>query len=131
VGLRGYGQRDPLNEYKTEGFALFEAMLAKLREVTTAQMMRVELADEAPMELIDEDMSGFDVQHLDPLTGSDEMAGPETLSPGGLHGLAMQRGRKGEAPDPENPETWGKIPRNAPCPCGSGKKYKHCHGKLA
>ncbi len=130
VGLRGYAQRDPLNEYKTEGFALFETMLTKLREGTTAQMMRVELADETPLELTDADMSSFDIQHLDPLAAGELGAADLGTANGGLS-LAPQRGRRGEAPDPDNPETWGKIPRNAPCPCGSGSKYKHCHGKLA
>jgi len=130
VGLRGYGQRDPLNEYKTEGFTLFETLLAKLRETVTAQLLRVEVVEETPMELEDEDMSGFDLTHLDPLSGEDEMDLAD-MEPAGGVALAPRRARKGEAPDPQNPDTWGKIPRNAPCPCGSGKKYKHCHGQLA
>jgi len=122
VGLRGYAQKDPLNEYKTDGFNLFEDMLAKLREDVTGQMMHVELADEnTPMDLPDEDFGDFDISHLDPLTGENEMA---------LFGDG-QRGKKGEAPNPDDPSSWGKIQRNAQCPCGSGKKYKHCHGTFA
>jgi preprotein translocase subunit SecA len=77
VGLRGYGQRDPLNEYKTEGFTLFEALLSKLREGVTAQLMRVELAEQVPHDLLDEDLPDMSVHHLDPITGEDEMAGAE------------------------------------------------------
>jgi preprotein translocase subunit SecA len=123
VALRGYGQRDPLNEYKTEGFTLFEGLLAKLREDVTAQMMHVELADELPTDFEESDFSDFDFSHLDPLTGENEMARDFALLNGG-----RERGKKGEALDPDDPTTWGKIPRNTTCPCGSGKKYKHCHG---
>lgn len=126
VGLRGYAQKDPLNEYKTDGFNLFEALLAKLREDVTGQMMHVELSDEdMPMDLEDEDFGGFDISHLDPLTGENEMAdGAFSLN-------GSQRAKKGEAPNPDDPLSWGKIPRNAQCPCGSGKKYKHCHGTFS
>jgi preprotein translocase subunit SecA len=128
VGLRGYGQRDPLNEYKTEGFTLFEALLSKLREGVTAQLMRVELAEQVPQDMFDEDLPDISVHHLDPLTGEDEMAGAEMAfaEAGAGHGTRGPRARM----DPADPATWGKVPRNAPCPCGSGKKYKHCHGKL-
>lgn len=126
VGLRGYGQRDPLNEYKTEGYNLFEGLLAKLREDVTGQMMHVELVEDANMELPEEDFGGLEISHLDPMTGENEFGGDMAL----LNGGQTQRARKGEAPDPSNPESWGKIPRNSPCPCGSGKKYKHCHGAL-
>jgi preprotein translocase subunit SecA len=128
VGLRGYGQRDPLNEYKTEGFTLFEALLSKLREGVTAQLMRVELAEQVPQDMFDEDLPEMSVHHLDPLTGEDEMAGAEMAF---AEAGAARGGRRPQARiDPANPSTWGKVPRNAPCPCGSGKKYKHCHGKF-
>jgi preprotein translocase subunit SecA len=131
VGLRGYGQRDPLNEYKTEGFTLFEALLSKLREGVTAQLMRVELAEQVPHDLLDEDLPDMSVHHLDPITGEDEMAGAEMAF---AEAGAARGGRAPRAPrarmDPADPATWGKVPRNALCPCGSGKKYKHCHGKL-
>ncbi len=127
VGLRGYGQRDPLNEYKTEGFTLFESMLSKLREAVTGQLMRVELADNIPTELFDEDLPDMEAMHINPMTGEDEMMEAELAFADGST-TTVRRGAVGM--NPEDPSTWGKIPRNTPCPCGSGKKYKHCHGKL-
>jgi preprotein translocase subunit SecA len=116
IGLRGYGQRDPLQEYKSEAFSLFEAMIAHLREAVTAQLMRVEIVppeQEAPM------LPAMQAHHVDPSTGEDELAfAGVSLVP------AASAGR-----DPKNPATWGKVGRNEDCPCGSGKKYKHCHGK--
>ncbi len=118
IGLRGYGQRDPLQEYKSEGFQLFEAMIAHMREAVTGQLMRVEIVppDEPPPEM------AIEAHKFDPNTGEDEVA-----RAGGslaLAGPAIER-------DPNNPATWGKVGRNESCPCGSGKKYKHCHGRYA
>ena len=116
IGLRGYGQRDPLQEYKSEAFSLFESMIAHLREAVTAQLMRVEIVppeQEAPV------LPAMQAHHVDPNTGEDEMAFADaSLVP------AASAGR-----DPKNPAGWGKVGRNEDCPCGSGKKYKHCHGK--
>ena len=116
IGLRGYGQRDPLQEYKSEAFSLFESMIAHLREAVTAQLMRVEIVppeQEAPV------LPAMQAHHADPNTGEDEMAFADaSLVP------AASAGR-----DPKNPAGWGKVGRNEDCPCGSGKKYKHCHGK--
>jgi preprotein translocase subunit SecA len=133
VGLRGYGQRDPLNEYKSESFTLFEHMLARLREAVTGQLMHVELAhqDEVPP-LEGAELPPMRAHHIDPTTGEDEFA-LETAGAGGNgHGGAKPaRARKAAAPaavNPADPSTWGKVQRNALCPCGSGKKYKHCHG---
>ncbi len=133
VGLRGYGQRDPLNEYKTESFELFETLLSKLREMVTGQLAYVELADdEQPPELEEPDMSLFDQTHLDPLTGEDDMDVVDASFDESQRVSAPVRSRMAaEDRDPADPESWGKVPRNAPCPCGSGKKYKHCHGRLA
>ena len=128
VAMRGYGQRDPLNEYKTEGFELFNAMLSKLREAVCGQLSRVELAEEMPPELFDEELPELEAIHNDPFTGRNDMAEAEYAL--AAPAFAEERGRKGEALDPARPETWGKIQRNAECPCGSGKKYKHCHGRL-
>jgi preprotein translocase subunit SecA len=108
VAFRGYAQRDPLQEYKTESFSLFEAMLAQLRQITTAQLMRVELVTEQPPQ--QPELPEMQGHHIDPLTGEDEMT---------------------PARDPNDEDTWGKVGRNEACPCGSGKKYKHCHGALA
>lgn len=133
IGLRGYGQRDPLNEYKTESFELFEALLSKLREMVTGQLAHVELAeDEQPPELEDPDMSLFDQTHLDPVTGEDDMDVVDASFDDSQRVNMPARSRMAaEDRNPEDPASWGKVPRNAPCPCGSGKKYKHCHGKLA
>ncbi|WP_068083940.1 preprotein translocase subunit SecA [Polycladidibacter stylochi] len=124
VGLRGYGQRDPLQEYKTEAFSLFEAMLSNLRMATTSQLMRVELVQEQPRMPTNADLPQMSAHHTDATTGEDEMA---------LADRQLAAARAAAAPDgrdPESPETWGKVGRNEPCPCGSGKKYKHCHGAL-
>jgi preprotein translocase subunit SecA len=130
VGLRGYGQRDPLNEYKTESFTLFEHMLARLREAVTGQLAHVELAkqDEVPP-LESTELPPMEAHHANPMTGEDEFA-LEAANAGGNGQAAVKPARTRKAADlnPADPATWGKIARNAPCPCGSGKKYKHCHG---
>ncbi|MCV9910057.1 preprotein translocase subunit SecA [Brucella sp. HL-2] len=120
VGFRGYAQRDPLNEYKTEGFELFQSMLANLREVVITQLSRVEIVREAPPEPELPPMTG---RHIDGTTGEndfDENAWAE-------HQQDERVIPAGER-DPADPTTWGKVSRNESCPCGSGKKYKHCHG---
>ncbi len=125
VGFRGYAQRDPLNEYKGEAFELFQAMLANLRQAVTAQLMRVELvreAAEAPPPQTP-DMFGH---HIDGTTGEDDF-GEGTLA-------TLSQETRVVAPedrDPNDPSTWGKVGRNESCPCGSGKKFKHCHGTFA
>ncbi|RUW23512.1 preprotein translocase subunit SecA [Mesorhizobium sp. M4B.F.Ca.ET.013.02.1.1] len=127
VGFRGYAQRDPLQEYKGEAFELFQGMLGNLRQAVTAQLMRVELvrqAAEAPPPEAP-DMFG---SHIDGTTGEDDFQGGETAL------LVRQESNAivaAEDRDPNNPATWGKIGRNEACPCGSGKKYKHCHGAFA
>ena len=134
VGLRGYGQRDPLNEYKSESFTLFEQMLTRLREAVTGQLMHVELAKEDnPPSLEGPDLPPMEVHHIDPNTGEDEFAletaGASANMPTAGGGKPART--KKVAPvalNPADPSTWGKVQRNAPCPCGSGKKYKHCHG---
>jgi preprotein translocase subunit SecA len=138
IGYRGYAQRDPLNEYKTESFELFQAMLAHLREAVTNQIMRVELVQRPPPLAPEGDIQALEAVHADPNTGENEAAGDEwgsalrTQPTQGtrLAALAATGTAAGEI-DPNNPATWGKVQRNAPCPCGSGKKYKHCHGRLA
>jgi preprotein translocase subunit SecA len=136
VGLRGYGQRDPLNEYKSESFTLFEHMLARLREAVTGQLMHVELAhqDEVPP-LEGAELPPMQAHHIDPTTGEDEFA-LETASaggdgPGAAKSARARRAAPAAAVNPADPSTWGKVQRNALCPCGSGKKYKHCHGAFS
>lgn len=124
IGLRGYGQRDPLNEYKAEAFSLFEAMVAHLREAVTAQLMRVEVVQSPPTEEPAQ-LPYMEAHKVDPTTGEDEMA--PALAPALVgNGNGAQAERKAN-----DPSTWGKVGRNELCPCGSGKKFKHCHGKFA
>ncbi|WP_047465842.1 preprotein translocase subunit SecA [Rhizobium rhizogenes] len=115
IGFRGYAQRDPLQEYKAEAFELFQALLNNLRQAVTAQLSRVELVQQ-PAEPQPPAMHG---SHIDATTGQDEFA-PLTM----INETVVSP----ENRDPQNPTTWGRIGRNEACPCGSGKKYKHCHG---
>jgi preprotein translocase subunit SecA len=134
IGLRAYGQRDPLNEYKSEGFALFNAMLDELKERITTLLARVEVSADAPPEPDFQPRRQVMVEsHPEPaMAGAElELAGADqTRPPGVAQRLAVQPIRAA-AVDPRDPATWNGTPRNAPCPCGSGKKYKHCHGRLA
>jgi preprotein translocase subunit SecA len=147
IGFRGYGQRDPLNEYKAEAFSLFENMSQNLREAVTAQLMRVEIQAAPPQQPAA--LPVMEAHKIDPMTGEDEMAlalaGAETLARhgigqgnapaagGAMGGTAPARSpvprAQGPARNPQDPQSWGKVGRNEPCPCGSGKKYKHCHGR--
>ena len=120
IGFRGYAQRDPLQEYKAEAFELFQALLANLRQTVTAQLMRVELVRQAadgPAPALPQ-MEGH---HIDGTTGEDDFGE-------GNGGGFMAVGVEPENRDPNDPASWGRVARNEPCPCGSGKKYKHCHG---
>jgi preprotein translocase subunit SecA len=133
IGLRGYGQRDPLNEYKAEAFSLFEAMSQSLREAVTAQLMRVEIQAAPPPEPQPSLLPAMEAHKIDPTTGDDEMAlamaGAETLA---RHGIGTAAAPAPAAARKANdPTSWGKVGRNEPCPCGSGKKFKHCHGRYA
>ena len=137
IGLRAYGQRDPLNEYKSEAFALFNAMLDELKERVTMMLARVELAPEGPGDLIPppRPVQMFE-SHPEPemaLAGAPQPASDMALE---MRAIApaipvAARPMRSEAVDPDDPSTWRNASRNGPCPCGSGKKYKHCHGKLA
>jgi preprotein translocase subunit SecA len=122
IGLRGYGQRDPLQEYKSEAFSLFEAMIAHLREAVTAQLMRVEIVPPEEQQPV---LPPMQAHHADPSTGEDELGfASASLVPQGSDAVAVAR-------NPNDPQSWGKVGRNEDCPCGSGKKYKHCHGRYA
>ncbi len=123
IHLRGYGQRDPLNEYKTEGYNLFESMVNKLRENVTSQLMRVEVQMRDASELDDlpdeDELPFIEAHHIDATTGEDDVGEGMVLA---------DMTKDGSAIDPKDPSTWGEVGRNEPCPCGSGKRYKHCHG---
>jgi len=142
IGFRAYGQRDPLNEYKSEAFVLFESLLSRLREATTGQLMHVELSPPGEESPLDEpELPEMHARHIDPATGLDELSDELAMVDAAIaargRGAArppekrapLQTRRAADAVDPDQPATWGKISRNALCPCGSGKKYKHCHGK--
>ncbi|HEY8616475.1 preprotein translocase subunit SecA [Phenylobacterium sp.] len=121
IGLRGYGQRDPLNEYKTEAFSLFEKLLVDLRQNVTRWLMTVEFQFEEPPP--PPSTGQFTEIHLDPLTG--ENAAQMGALPDGIP--ADQRSA---LPTSALPQGWEDTGRNAACPCGSGRKFKHCHGAL-
>ena len=137
VGWRGIAQRDPLNEYKSEAFELFNSLVVALREQVTGQLSRIEVMfqqDEAPP-MESPALPPMFAQHLDPVTGENEMAyagGSGSDGGGGpAYGYAAQALSADTAMlerDPTDESTWGRVGRNEPCPCGSGKKYKHCHG---
>jgi preprotein translocase subunit SecA len=128
IGLRGYGQRDPLNEYKSEAFHLFESMINRMREAVTAQLMRVEIVTQPPADGTGEgqlELPTMEAHKANPLTGEDEMAfAAAAVGAGAAAVPAAER-------NPADPTTWGKVGRNENCPCESGKKYKHCHGRYA
>jgi len=146
IGLRGYGQRDPLNEYKTESFTLFEGLLGQLRKAVTGQLMHFELMPEGEaqmMEVAELPTDNMEFHHDDasldfaPYPDEDELFDNGELGPGydgqgnSEPSHAPIRTRQAAAQiDPNNPATWGKVARNSPCPCGSGQKYKRCHGQL-
>ena len=127
IGLRGYGQRDPLNEYKSESFNLFEAMVASLRESVTSQLMRVEIVQSPPPPEATE-LPFMQAHHIDPSTGEDELAMADASLVPAMAGNGTSRAPQR---NPNDPTSWGKVGRNEACPCGSGKKYKHCHGRYA
>jgi len=123
IGLRGYGQRDPLNEYKTEAFSLFETLLHELRHNVTRWLMTVEFRFEAPPAM---EMPEFQEIHLNPGTGVNEMADPMSQNPEGQ----VTGDDRSRMPVELLPAGWERTPRNADCPCQSGRKFKHCHGAL-
>ncbi len=123
VGLRGYGQRDPLNEYKSEAFTLFEGLLSKMRTGVVRRLMHIQINVEEPPALVERKPVAMQTHHINPITGEDEgLAGGD--------GTIRLARTKDAAINPNDPSTWGKVQRNAPCPCGSGRKFKHCHGAL-
>ena len=138
IGFRAYGQRDPLNEYKTEAFVLFESMLARLRETVTGTLMHDRLAAEEEEEILREpELPEMEAHHIDPTTGLDEFALGRCGDRRRRQGPAARAGEARAAADAQGrgrrrsqgSRNMGHRRRNAPCPCGSGKKYKQCHGK--
>ncbi len=154
IGLRAYGQKDPLNEYKREAFDMFEDMLDNLRETVTSVMCHLELSvDAEELATMERSQAEIDMQEtrMDPAFAGKETAVADSTGPHPAAPMQIQSTSTkvlsadidpADAPpgwmlntalnrwlDPNDPDTWGKVPRNAACPCGSGKKYKHCHGR--
>ncbi len=127
IGLRAYAQRDPLNEYKREAFEMFEEMLARVRQAVTEVLSHVELAfDQSEEELFRREQQEMQETRDDPALA---MGGdPGTEEAARAAAVPRQTRHAAAVLDPEDPSTWGKVSRNAACPCGSGKKFKHCHG---
>jgi preprotein translocase subunit SecA len=144
VGWRGLAQRDPLNEYKQEAYELFQKLLADLRELVTNQLSHVEIQRHPPP--TEPNLAGLSEIHLDPNSGENELAGASiagalgatamsgALGSGALFGDSGNAlaGSTGSDPrlTPIDPKLLVGVSRNAPCPCGSGKKFKHCHGSF-
>ena len=128
IHLRAYAQKTPINEYKREAFALFERMLVMIREDVTKVLAFAQFQQELP-EL--PEMPAMFASHIDPLTGeNDAIANPMGLITTRLPPLQVVQ-PEGDTELGNDPLDWeGRVSRNAPCPCGSGKKYKHCHGVL-
>jgi preprotein translocase subunit SecA len=138
VGWRGLAQRDPLNEYKQEAYELFQALLTNLRELVTTQLSHVEVEVRQPPQPQAPDMSKLSEIHIDPLTGENDAGEAEAAAAAALAGRTLRGVAAGgaaavAADDPRlrpiDPKLLVGVARNAPCPCGSGKKFKHCHGK--
>jgi preprotein translocase subunit SecA len=135
VFLRAYAQKQPINEYKQEAFGLFENMLETIREDVTKILLTSQLRIPPPPQMGLPDLPDFLTGHIDPFTGldnSDDNDGSARNSAlfGSLAGSAFAAAGPGGA-ESENPFAGQEISRNAPCPCGSGNKYKHCHGVAA
>lgn len=132
VSLRAFGQRNPLDEYKTEGFQMFEDLLYRVRENVSQMLAHIEISiDRGPLSLKPE-AEEMKTLHADP--EAQKRRAMEAKKPGSAPepkalGTVTSRARSG-AFDPNDSSTWGRVNRNALCPCGSGKKYKHCHGKF-
>ncbi len=120
VGFRGYAQRDPLNEYKTEAFQLFEGMLDSLRAEVTQKLGQVRPMTQEEQEQMMQQM----LQQQQALADAQRKAAEKVLGPG----ADLPKGVAIAGFDENDPKTWGNPGRNDPCPCGSGKKFKHCHG---
>ncbi len=131
VHLRAYAQKTPINEYKQEAFALFQRMLDNIREDVTRTIAHAQFRMQLPPDL--PELPDFITTHFDPFTGADDTADID----GGTLGLVSTQLPPLQIPQPtaadigEDPASWeGVVSRNAPCPCGSGRKYKHCHGAV-
>jgi preprotein translocase subunit SecA len=132
IHLRSYAQKKPIDEYKQEAFLLFERLLVAIREQVTQTLMRAQIQVQ-PMPL--PELPEFITQHLDPFSGDDDTADIDAAVRGSMIPNFTPIGAIPQPPLPQRDEggnlAEAPVSRNAPCPCGSGKKYKHCHGQLA
>jgi len=133
IGLRAFGQKNPLNEYKREAFEMFEDLLGRLREGVTSLLSHIEIQVNVPEAVpVPQTPRQMETQHAavgqfaDAAESRDGGADVEVLSK-----PQPMRYARGDQINPNDPSTWGKISRNAACPCGSGKKFKHCHGRIS
>ncbi len=127
INLRAYGQKDPLNEYKREAFQLFEVMLDQLREVSVTRFYHMHLSkNDGNVSVLDRRSQKMEESRLDPASQGQGTVNNEDYAPGKVETVRYQKEKR----DPSNPKTWGKVGRNENCPCNSGKKFKHCHGKI-
>ncbi len=139
IGWRGLAQQDPLNEYKREAFQLFDELITQLRETTVSQLNRVEIAFEQPAEA--QMIPPLQASQFEPMNGHNDdlrqlmerLGTSDDIVP--HNGATVMDALGGGDTDTmarrsDDPSTWGRVGRNEPCPCGSGKKYKHCHGAL-
>jgi preprotein translocase subunit SecA len=133
VHLRAYAQRKPIDEYKHEAFQMFERMLGSIREDVTGALARAQFTMTPPPEMQElPDLPDFVTHHIDPLTGDDDTADMDAET-----GTILSRLPPLQTPRPDMPgaaaaevDEIPPVSRNAPCPCGSGRKYKHCHGAI-
>jgi preprotein translocase subunit SecA len=128
IHLRSYAQKKPIDEYKQEAFLLFERLLIAIREDVTRVLMRAQVQLEAPPMPT---LPDFITQHLDPFSGDDDSADIDAATGAILSNLPPLNIPRPEMPMPDGELAQAPESRNAPCPCGSGRKYKHCHGQLA
>ena len=122
IGLRAFGQRDPLNEYKREAFDMFQTMLARLRQSVIQVLSHLELQTNSSEEALEQRSS--QTKMIETRSDPAFLGDAETAS-----GALPARRKAAAVVDPNDPSTWGRVSRNSACPCGSGRKYKQCHGQ--
>ena len=130
IGLRSYAQKDPLNEYKREAFGMFEGLLANIQDRVTTILSHVELQMTPPEGFLPQAPTNVQEGHQDPaFAPAEHEPAPEPVESAKNFISATRQGA--EERDPNDPSTWGRVGRNEKCPCGSGKKFKQCHGRMA
>ncbi len=130
VGFRGYAQRDPLNEYKTEAFQLFEGLLTKLRTDVSRMLAHVQVMTQEEQQAMIAELQARAQAQAAATAPRPEPARVPEMAGAAAQAAAVAAPAGNPRVDPADPATWGASGRNDPCPCGSGKKYKHCHGRV-